>query len=355
MGCGTSSQPTNEAGKSSGAVTQVKPKEAIITVDSILAEDPHDPPKVGGRRKWIAKLPECFKKEASRELTEAEIEAAKGTCGVLTSMAATDRKPKLIVTIGAAGAGKSCKMKECFEKFEAEQKNVVISDGDEVRDQHAGIQAALKLTKKNLLAGLEGEEKAEYEKLLANIEDDQEIGFKDCEDWVYGNSAAVKKQFFKEGREAKKDCLLALTALKDAYKKCVEAAVEEGYQVYAAGFVVKPKTLLTRQIGRAQTSGRMITVDEKAAPDGDLHKNTVSKQAKAIKGILEIFEICEKTGGYAILYDNSPDFKAPGYKPLAPVYERKASEPPTGDLQGFSTDITIKNVEDYINQKIQPG
>merc|ERR1712054_654335 len=105
MGCGASTQPANDE-NSSGAVTQVKPKDAIITVDSILADDPNDPPKVGGRRKWIAKLPECFKKEASRELTEEEINAGKVSCGVSTSVAATDRKPKLIVTIGAADAGK---------------------------------------------------------------------------------------------------------------------------------------------------------------------------------------------------------------------------------------------------------
>jgi len=345
MGCGASSAQTNE---------DTSAKAGVTTVDSILADDPNDPPKVDGRRKWLEKLPECFKKEAARELTDAEIEEAKKTCGVTASVAAEGRPPKLIVTIGAAGAGKSCKMKECFEKFQAEEGNVVISDGDEVRNQHKGIQTALNLTKKTLLAGLEGTELLEYTKMCEGIADDQPIGFKDCEEWVYGNSAAIKKAFFKEGREAKKDCLLALTALKESYVKCVESAVADGYQVYAAGFVVKPKTLLTRQIGRAQSSGRMITVDAKAAPDGDLAKNTVAKQGKAIKGILDIFAIAEKTGGYAIMYDNSPDFKAPGYAPLAPIYERKASEPPTGDLQGFSTDITLENVRKYCDEKIQP-
>merc|ERR1711871_938367 len=111
-----------------------------------------------------------------------------------------------------------------------------------------------------------------------------------------------------------------------------------------------PRVLLKRQIGRAQRSGRLITVDQ-SIPEGDLHRNCKLKQKKAIKGIEEVLSICEETGGYGIVYDNTPDFRHE--KPLPPIYERDGANPPTGDFQGYKAELSVAGMAEYISKKIQ--
>jgi len=310
----------------------------IKTIDSIV--------KGSKERTWLDKLPSVFFEAAARPLAEPEVELAKTNANLYSAKPAEGRPPKLIIAMGAAGTGKSTKMDECFRKFGIEDpKKVAISDGDDVRDCHVGIQAALSLDKKTLVDGLAGAEKAEYTKLLESQPDGRPVGFKDCEKWVYGNSGAIKSQICNEAVEHRKDCLLAMTAMKPQHVKVVEAAVAEGYQVYVAGFVVKPTVLLARQIGRAQKTARLITID-KSITDGNLNNNTKVKQEKAIKGFLKCAVFAESTGGYAILFDNTPDFRLE--KPLPPVYERDASKPATYNFQGFEAPTTVGGLNDYL-------
>jgi len=351
MGCGASSQPKEEA-SSSAQPAVGGGGAALITPASILADDPADPPKKNGRRKWIKVLPDVFKNEAARFLHDTEIEKVKEISNAARATVPEGRAPKLILMIGAAGTGKSFKQAECFEKFKADNTNVVISDGDDVRSCHAGIQAALNLDKKTLLDALEGAEKEDYTKQLEGVSDDCPIGFEDCSKWVYGKTDKVKIQLQEEGMADKKDMLLALTAIKPQFKPVIDDAVAAGYVIYTAGFVVKPDVLLERQMGRAQKSGRMITVD-KSIKNDDLLASTHVKQEKAIQGMQDLLALSEKTGGYGIIFDNTPDFRVEALN--NPIYERDGANPPTGDFQGFkpSTEgITVEGMVEFIAAKL---
>ena len=43
------------------------------------------------------------------------------------------RRPKLVLELGCAGAGKSSRVSECYERFGVEKLNLVLADGDLVR------------------------------------------------------------------------------------------------------------------------------------------------------------------------------------------------------------------------------
>merc|ERR1719506_311062 len=70
-------------------------------------------------RYWLPSLPEVFLKECKRPYEPEEIVHAAEVCNVMADPV-QDRPPKLIFQLGAAGTGKSTRMKDCYARMGTE-------------------------------------------------------------------------------------------------------------------------------------------------------------------------------------------------------------------------------------------
>ena len=87
------------------------------------------------QRVWLNRIPDIFRQDAMRPYTAAEIAAAAAKCN--TQAAAPEgRKPKLILQLGAAGTGKSSRLRDACEFMSVDAAAIVEADGDNIRTSH---------------------------------------------------------------------------------------------------------------------------------------------------------------------------------------------------------------------------
>jgi len=311
------------------------------TIDHLLEDDVS--------RLWLYTLPPVLRPAVTRPLNESEIQTLRVKSRISCATPVAGRRPKLVIQMGCAGAGKSSRAAECYELFGVEESNIVLADGDLVRESHAELTAILDFDKKALLQRLQDEGHSSmykvYSEQTKDVPDGTPIGFQDCGTWCYASSAGMKEALAREALRDRKDVMLAVTAAKTVYVNIIKDAVAQGYEVHVAAFLVRPSILLQRQVIRATGGGRLPTID-KLISDGNLYWNTVLKQQKVIEGLPMMLEIARGSGGTAIVFNNTPDFRKEPMLP--PIFadvgygQPKCNFPGETDVEGLIHYLQIK-------------
>eukprot|EP00656_Telonema_subtile_P016466 TRINITY_DN1869_c0_g1_i4.p1 TRINITY_DN1869_c0_g1~~TRINITY_DN1869_c0_g1_i4.p1 ORF type:complete len:286 (+),score=87.07 TRINITY_DN1869_c0_g1_i4:196-1053(+) len=273
-------------------------------------------------RLWLKNLPAPWKPKCQRPLNEDEVDDMRARAQIASAQPVQGRRPKLVIELGCAGAGKSTRIGECFDNFGVDSANIVLADGDLVRASHRELSEILNLTKGALLSKLHEEGHSSllkvYTEQMRGQPEHMLVGFQDCGEWCYSSSGGMKEQLSREALADRKDLLLALTAAKQYYVSIIKDAIALGYEVHVAAFCVQPSTLLKRQVHRAHSTGRLPTIDSMIT-DGNLYWNTVLKQQKVIEGLPGLLDMAYKSGGSGIVFNNTPDFNTE--TKLPPLYE----------------------------------
>jgi len=362
-GCMSPNAGKSEARNSSitnGAGAEVPSLRKVVdpsdyNINDIMEED--------ASRLWLKNLPRPWRALVTRPLNETEIEDMRVRAQITSAQPVEGRRPKLVLELGCAGAGKSSRVSECYERFGVEKLNLVLADGDLVRESHTELNSILNINRGELLDRLQKEGHSSlfkvYSEQTKSVPDSMLVGFQDCGEWCYSSSAGMKEQLAREALVSRKDFLLALTAAKTHYVQIIKEAVDAGYEVHVAAFCVQPSTLLTRQVNRAHSTGRLPTIDSMIT-DGNLYWNTVLKQQKVIQGIPALLDVAYKTGGTAVVFNNTPDFHIE--PELPPIYEfggygkPRCRFPGKATLEGLIKHllVNIQKTPPYI-QLVKPG
>jgi len=306
-------------------------------------------------RYWLPTLPECFLKETRRGYLPSEIQTAAQVCNV-NAPKPTGRSPRLIFQLGAAGTGKSTRMQDCYGTMGITSSNeLVVADGDSIRETHAGVVSAFALNKGSLLSAMQAAgspELADYTEQLKDFPDTHPIGFKDSEHWCYNDSGKYKEQFANEALAAKQDVIMGITnvsQINKKYKSVIDNAKSDGYQICAMSCLVEPEVLVERQVGRGKRKGRLVQT-HKSITDGDLLKNAALKQKLAIDTLPVLIDLVQSTGGSFAIFNNTPNFFADPSSKQPAFFIIEAGKAPYATYEG---EASVAGMMAFIAKTIQ--
>jgi predicted kinase len=221
--------------------------------------------------KTVADMPSDVKAAITRPYTAAELKNVRDIAGIDRVMTVPqDQRPKLLMVIGPAGAGKSSCLRKACDMMNLDLETFVQIDGDEFRTAHGGYNEHIK---QNLAVGYQG-------------------AFK----YVQANSTweNLKHELKTEAVQKRKNlCWGACSASK--LKHVRKLPNFQDYDIYVLGLMVDWEEIYDRGHNRSELIGRG-------------HKPNIKNWECALR---DIVKLCDETMSKGCMVIENTDFAHP--------------------------------------------